>query len=295
MNERKDAPGGRPWLSGALWLLSVVIMFAAASYQERTGPTKEFKGAYEVAGRSYTFALVRSGVTDARAPVIVPNPGDGTTGEVHFRRYPTGDPFTPLEMERLSGELQALLPIQPAAGKLEYFVVLDGPHGPVRIPEGEETLILRYKDPVPLGLLVPHVVAMFIGLLVGVRAALGATFHPAGLRGLTWAALGLLTVGGMILGPMVQKHAFGAYWTGWPFAYDLTDNKTLIMWIVWVAAAAVLWKRPAPRDRAGRMAIVAAAGIMLAVYLIPHSLRGSELDYSALEASTSEDGRPSPP
>ena len=94
---------------------------------------------------------------------------------------------------------------------------------------------------------------------------------------------------------MVQKHAFGAYWTGWPFAYDLTDNKTLIMWIVWVAAAAVLWKRPAPRDRAGRMAIVAAAGIMLAVYLIPHSLRGSELDYSALEASTSEDGRPSPP
>lgn len=295
MNERSASRAPRPWLSGGLWLLSAAVMFAAASYQERTGPTKEFKGGFEAAGRSYAFSLVRSGETDARAPVIVPRPGEGTAGEVRFRRYPTGDDFTPLEMEAVSGEFQALLPIQPAAGKLEYFVILDGPEGPIRIPEGEETLILRYKDPVPLGLLVPHVVAMFIGLLVGVRAALGALFHPVGLKGLTWTALGLLTVGGMILGPMVQKHAFGAYWTGWPFGYDLTDNKTLIMWIVWVAAAAVLWKRPAPWDRAARATIVGAAGIMLAVYLIPHSLRGSELNYVELEASAPDEGLPSVP
>ena len=35
----------------------------------------------------------------------------------------------------------------------------------------------------------------------------------------------------------VQKAAFGAYWTGFPFGYDLTDNKTVLMWLAWVLAA----------------------------------------------------------
>ena len=40
-----------------------------------------------------------------------------------------------------------------------------------------------------------------------------------------FATLGL---GGMILGPIVQKYAFGAYWTGIPFGHDLTDAKNLV-------------------------------------------------------------------
>ena len=38
----------------------------------------------------------------------------------------------------------------------------------------------------------------------------------------------LLAVGGFILGPLVQNYAFGELWTGVPFGWDLTDNKTLI-------------------------------------------------------------------
>ena len=37
------------------------------------------------------------------------------------------------------------------------------------------------------------------------------------------------------------------------------------------------------RPRAGRVAVVIASLVMLVVYLIPHSLRGSELDYDKLE------------
>jgi len=172
-----------------------------------------------------------------------------------------------------------MLPAQMAAGKLEYFVVLDTPEGSIRIPEGEETLLIRFKDPVPLYFLVPHIICMFLALLVGVRTALGAIFHTESVKRLTWTTLTLMSVGGMILGPIVQKFAFGALWTGWPFGYDLTDNKTLIMWIVWVVAAVVLWKRPNPKDWAVRGAIFVAAVVMFAVYIIPHSLRGSELNY----------------
>jgi hypothetical protein len=169
-----------------------------------------------------------------------------------------------------------------AAGKLEYFVVLESPEGSVRIPE-EEALIIRFKDPVPIWVLVPHIICMFIGLLVGVRTALGAAVYPVALKKLAWTTLSLMTLGGMILGPIVQKYAFGAFWTGWPFGYDLTDNKTLIMWIVWVGVVIVLSRRPSPRDWVPRGAILLAAVVMMTVYLIPHSLRGSELDYSQLE------------
>lgn len=274
----------RAWVSWVLWILAVVIMFAAAEFQTRTGPTYEFKGSFTVGGESYDFELVRSGNTDADAPVIVPDPGDGITGQVIFKRYPTDDPFQAIPMQSVAGELQALLPAQPAAGKLEYYVKLVSPEGTIRIPEAEsENLIIRFKDPVPAGVLVPHIICMFLALLIGVRTALGAAVHPSGLKKLAWTTLSLMTVGGMILGPIVQKYAFGAYWTGWPFGYDLTDNKTLIMWIVWVGVAVVLAKRPSSRDGLARGSILLAAVVMMTVYLIPHSLRGSELDYSELE------------
>ena len=124
---------------------------------------------------------------------------------------------------------------------------------------------------------------MFLALLIGVRTALGAVVRPVGLKKLAWTTLTLMTVGGMILGPIVQKYAFGAYWTGWPFGYDLTDNKTLIMWLAWVVVAIVMAKRASARDAVARGAVLVAAIVMMTVYLIPHSLRGSELDYSELD------------
>jgi hypothetical protein len=101
------------------------------------------------------------------------------------------------------------------------------------------------------------------------------------MRRLAWATLAALTLGGLVLGPFVQKHAFGAYWTGFPFGGDLTDNKTLLMWGAWALACGLLLvtKRHSPR----RLALGLAALVMLAVYLVPHSARGSELDYSKLD------------
>ncbi len=290
MSNKEQSPK-RAWVSWVLWVLAIVIMFAAADFQERTGPTKEFKGSFPFAGQEYRFELVRSGNTDAAAPVVVPDPGGGLVGRLYFKRYPTADPFSVLPMQSIAGDLQSLLPAQPAAGKLEYYVELESPEAEIRIPE-EETLIIRFKDPVPLGFLVPHVIFMFIALLVGVRAALGAAVFPTGIRRLAWTTLGLISVGGMILGPIVQKYAFGAFWTGWPYGYDLTDNKTLIMWIVWVGVAAVMAKRKSSKDWMARGAVLLAAVVMMTVYLIPHSLRGSELDYSQVEVGPArESGR----
>ncbi len=69
---------------------------------------------------------------------------------------------------------------------------------------------------------------MFFGILWGMRTVMEALSGRRGLRWQTFTTLGLLLVGGMILGPVVQKYAFGVFWTGVPWGWDLTDNKTLV-------------------------------------------------------------------
>ena len=74
------------------------------------------------------------------------------------------------------------------------------------------------------------------------------------------------------MGPLVQKYAFDELWTGVPFGWDLTDNKTLIAFIAWVIA--YLFNR----KQESRYWVVAAMVVTLVVFSIPHSLFGSQLD-----------------
>ncbi len=271
-----------------LWVLAFLFMASAAVYQRLTGPTNPKRGTFVVAGKTHHYRLLRSQETSEGARISLPDPGQGTAGTVVYRRFPTADPWTtlPLEsaMERGKALLNTRLPIQPAAGKLEYQVHLATPHGALRLPE-QGPVVLRYKDPVPTPLLICHVACMFFGMLLGIRTGLSALFQPDRIRAHTLATLGLLTLGGMVLGPFVQKYAFGAYWTGWPIGGDLTDDKTAFLWLAWVGAAAVvLWLRQRPAF--SRITVLIATAVMLAVYLIPHSARGSQLDYTKGQVKT---------
>lgn len=268
-----------------LWALAALIMLGAIVFQRLTGPTHPLRGSFQVQGETFRYRLSRSGDSGRDERLAVPDPGRGVQGTLAYRRFRTSDPFTvlPLRPETRDGkpELAARLPRQPAAGKLEYHLVLATSAGPIPIPADGGTLVIRFKDPVPAPLLAAHVLLMFFGVLIGVRAGLAALIQGPDMRRLAWTTLAALTLGGLVLGPFVQKHAFGAYWTGFPFGGDLTDNKTLLMWGAWALACGLLLvtKRHAPR----RLALGLAALVMLAVYLVPHSARGSELDYTKLD------------
>ena len=264
-----------------LWLAAFLLMAAAAVWQRLTGPTHPRRVTAVVAGRQVRWRLPRSSVSGEPLMVAFPAP-ENVTGVVSYRRYPTAEPFREVAMRREGETLVALLPSQPPAGKLEYSILLATPGGPVRVPEGEP-VVMRFKGDVPALLLVPHVVAMFVAMMIGVRAALAAALARPEARRYAWVAVVGIAIGGLVLGPIVQKHAFGAYWTGWPFGTDLTDNKTLAMWLAWVAAVTVFRRRKDPLDRVARWVTIVAAVVMIAVYVVPHSLRGSELDYANLE------------
>ena len=269
-----------PFRPAILWILAVLLMAATVIYQRRTGPTHPLRGTVTVGGKAVAFKLIRSEETVRDARVALPDPGVPAT--LVWRRFPLQEAWTRQAMVREEknggAELAGYLPRQLAAGKLEYTVEVDGPGAVQRIPAADP-IVLRYKGPVSTPLLVAHLSMMFMAVLAGLRAGLGALVGPQAPRRLLWITLGCMTLGGLILGPFVQKAAFGHYWTGFPWGYDLTDNKTLLMWGVWVLAAFVAGPRPRRREGWARAAVLAATLAMAVVYLIPHSLRGSQLDY----------------
>lgn len=255
-----------------LWVLAFILMFAAAGYQRRTGPSYPVRGEIQTSMGLRHYELPRSAGSDSGARITIPAVAPQATLE--WRRYPTGDAFEAVPLQALGDSLTAVLPPQPPAGKVEYYLELDGSSEVRRIPAAE-TVVLRHRGNVSFAALIPHVLLMFASMLVAVRAALGVLAGRSSAT-LAWVALAGFTVGGLVFGPIVQQQAFGAYWTGVPFGWDLTDNKTLIMWLAWLLACLVPLRRPRWR----RPLVLGAAAITLVVYLIPHSMRGSQLDYA---------------
>lgn len=288
MRGKEKTPGrGR---NVSLWVVAFVLMLSAGVYQRYTGPTYRLRGSYSVGDEVVKYRLVRSAYSTADTVVVIPAPV-GVAGDLVYRRYPTEDEFTRVPLERRGEELIGTLPVQPPAGKLEYHLELMTPAGPAVAPDTGENAVIRFKGWVPAWVLILHVAFMFFGVLVAWRAGLGALLSGEGIRKLSWAALILFSVGGLLLGPWVQKYAFDDWWTGVPFGWDLTDNKTLVMWLAWVLALLAIGhgtKRDAADggstgEKKARFAVVIAAIVTVAVYLIPHSMAGSQLDYDAVD------------
>jgi hypothetical protein len=119
---------------------------------------------------------------------------------------------------------------------------------------------------------------MFAAMLLASRTGLEYFNGRANLGRLTNWTIGFLAFGGFVLGPIVQYYAFDAWWTGWPLGTDLTDNKTAIALLAWIVVAIAQKKTKNPRAWA-----LAASIITFAIFLIPHSVFGSELDYRSLD------------
>ncbi len=256
-----------------LWILALLVTLAAAVYQERTGPTYPIHGQVTLGGQVFRLKLTRSW-SEGDQPVELNVTDPAVKGRIRWRRYPSSEAWSEQDMTRKAGVLQASLPHQPPAGKLEYQL---------RLARNEELVIFparpavtRFKGDVSAAILVPHILAMFLGMLFSTRAGLDAIVNGPSRRSLTTIAFGLLLVGGFVLGPMVQKAAFGAYWTGVPWGWDLTDNKTLIAVVAWLVAVWRVYTRPN-----ARWSLVAAMLVTLAVFVIPHSVWGSEIRWES--------------
>ena len=263
-----------------LWVLAFLITASAAVYQRMTGPTHPIRGKVMLNDTEIAFRLERDPETTSDYEVQVKVPQTEITGILVYKRHKTDDPWTKITMVREEDFLAGSLPKQPTAGKLEYKIFLASQGKEISL-SGEKPVIIRFKDPVPTIILILHIVIIFLAMMFSARAGIEALNPKGNPRKLVLWTIGLLIVGGLILGPVVQKYAFGEFWTGFPFGSDLTDNKILIAMIGWIAALIA-----GRRGKPARWWVLGASILLLVVYLIPHSLLGSELDYSQLDASS---------
>jgi hypothetical protein len=273
-----------------LWLLAFLITIGAAYYQRKTGPTYPKRVNVTLNDSVYELKLVRSIGLDEQSVVKLNIKDTSVKAVLYYKRFRSQDEYQSADFSykvyplhsfvvnkifkmTVEAGVFAAVPQQPAAGKLQYYIEITDSKGTRTIMK-DTPVVIRFKGGVPGYILGPHILFMFIAMLFSTGAGILAIARvPSSKKYGKWTMY-LLIAGGMILGPLVQKFAFGELWTGVPFGWDITDNKTLIALVFWILAVIMNHKKERP------LFTVLAAVILLLVYSIPHSMFGSELDYS---------------
>lgn len=259
-----------------LWIIAIIITIISAYYQRITGPTYPVSGKVKLVNQIINYKLNRSNSTSSNLKIELNVNDEKISGNVYWKRYRTNDDWTVIKLDRRGERLIAEIPPQPRAGKIEYRIELFYDGTSVLIPE-DRAVILRFKDDVPVLILIPHILFIFLAMVFSTRSGLEYFNPEKNYRKFVNLTLAFILLGGFVFGPLVQYYAFGEWWTGIPFGFDLTDNKTLIALIFWLIAFYKMKK-----SQNYEKWILIAAIVMFIVFLIPHSLFGSELDYSKM-------------
>jgi len=260
------------------WVLAVIISIGTMVYQRKTGPSYPKKYDVTVDGETYSFSLPRSNQGRQNDyPVDLELP-ESFSAKLIWRLYPSNADWDTLNMERKGDLLTSNLPLQPSAGKIEYHVDLLHEGKSLDLHE-EFNVIIRFRGDVPAWALIPHVLMMILTVIWSMATIIFVLAKLPHKRTMGVTII-FLIIGGFILGPIVQKYSFGQFWTGWPLGEDMTDNKVLLALVAYLVA----WFL---RNKSyGKWLAILAALVMLGVYLIPHSMNGSELDVESGEVIT---------
>ncbi len=271
----------------SVWVLALIITISAAIYQRKTGPTYPKTVQTSLSDLNFESKLIRSQEIGTPCYVDLNVSDTQVIGKIFYKRYNVEESWTELSMVQRDikeraffGEgtskkvLSGLLPEQPEAGKLQYFMQIQK-DDKIEFIAKEQPIVIRFKGAVPSWVLAPHIALMFFSMLLAGLTLIYFLLknydltHRYGL--ITFA---FLSVGGMMFGPLVQKYAFSEFWTGVPFGWDLTDNKTLIAFLAFLIAVAFNYK-----SRSKMYLYAIATVVLFAVFSIPHSAFGSELNY----------------
>jgi hypothetical protein len=262
------------------WAISLFITLFSVIFQRITGPTYPISGKFKIDNKTVSFKLARShaGFTDHK--ISIPAPTANINARLEWKRYKVNEEWRAIDFVRndTGDSLIAFLPKQPPAGKLQYRIIVKSSNEAQIIPE--QPIIIRFRGEVPKTILILHVVFIFMALLFSNRAGLEFfnNINPK-FELYSYTTLICLFLGGLIFGPIMQKYAFGEYWTGFPFGMDLTDNKTIFAFIFWIIVLFSI-----KNNAKAKYYVLFASIITFIIFLIPHSLLGSELDYSKIDS-----------
>jgi len=186
------------------------------------------------------------------------------------------------------GMWRTALPEFEKGTKIYYALELLRGGGTVaRIPEEDGSfLFIKYKGKVSAIVLTLHILFMFASFYFMVQSLWSAIGILAGrawkaeaVRHARWVLISSF-IGGWPLGFILNYQAFGVVWEGFPFGYDVTDNKTQIMFVFWLVSLLLVrgsfLGRGEERDTLGARgfayALMVSFIVSLSLFIVPHSL-----------------------
>lgn len=186
------------------------------------------------------------------------------------------------------GIWRAVLPEYGKGTKIYYRIdLLDGGEAIARIPEKSgSSLFIKYKGKVSAVVLILHILFMFVSFYFMVQSLWsavgilgGAPWKGEAVRHARWVLISSF-IGGWPLGFILNYQAFGVAWEGFPFGYDVTDNKTQIMFVFWLVSLLLVrgsfLGKGEERDMLGSRgfaaALVVSFIVSLLLFIVPHSL-----------------------
>ncbi len=252
-------------------LLALLLSMISIVYQRMSGPNYPYKFQLKGASETYKLKLPKTATSDADFKLEFAVSEQNMQAILYLRPYPGSETFDTIPMIRTGENLMAYMPKLPSAGKYEYYVEFNNGAKTTAILK-DKPMKIRFNDPVPDEILITHVLFMVLATFFSMMVTLLTVRKHPSFRKYGFMAFIALTIGGLILGPIVQKYAFGEFWTGFPKGMDLTDNKTLIAWIFYLVAILMNLKKDRPYS------FLIASIVFILINLIPHSMFGSELD-----------------
>jgi hypothetical protein len=153
-----------------LWIIAIIITIASAYYQRLTGPTYPIKDQKLINNKIIKYELERSYSTSPNYLIEIKTYNNSIEGLLGWKRYKTDDSITYIKMKNINGLLTSELPAQPSAGKLEYNVFIKSNNQ--MIPLSDKPIVIRFKDDVPNLILYPHIILIFLAMLLSTRTGL---------------------------------------------------------------------------------------------------------------------------
>jgi hypothetical protein len=157
----------------------------------------------------------------------------------------------------------------------------------VMLPAKEDAFpLVKYKGEASPLVLVLHVVFMFGAFYFMVQSlwsAIDIMSTGQGKREAVSSARWVFfctLIGGWPLGFLLNYQAFGVIWEGYPFGYDITDNKTQVIFLFWLVSLLLVrgsfLGRSEDEDMLGprgfAIAVLVSYIVSLFLFLVPHSL-----------------------
>ncbi len=263
-------------IAAGLAILVMVVLMTASGVKTATDGTLTIEYTPDKDGPEHKPHLITPKV-ESQSPV--------TTVEVH---YTTGNGFVTQRLEPISGTSwwAATLPGRDKGLRTYYFLsARDEAGNHVVLPEDASDVWtteydyfkLRAEGKASRWALIVHVYLMFVAILLFVHAlyyALSVLYgmdrSGALVASVYWGVLSFF-ITGFPIGWMIEKQVLGNYWEGIPFGWDITDSKTLFIFIFWLIPV-ILRMRKRVSDRGFAKWVIAGSLFTIVMFLLPHSL-----------------------